>query len=61
MRLHLTDYHLESARLALALHDATQARAHYDAARKLIDETGYHRRDGELQELADELEGKKAI
>ncbi len=51
MRLHLTDYHLESARLALVLHDALQARVHYDAAQKLIDETGYHRRDGELQEI----------
>ncbi len=61
MRLHLTDYHLESARLALALHDATQARAHYDAARKLIDETGYHRRDGELAALRAELERLKAI
>ena len=48
-------------RLALALHDATKAREHYDAARMLIDETGYHRRDGELQAIEDELESKKAI
>ncbi len=61
MRLHLTDYHLESARLALALHDAAQARAHSDAARKLIDATGYHRRDGELQAIADALESRKVI
>ena len=31
------------------------AREHYDAARKLIDETGYHRCDGELRTIADGL------
>ncbi len=55
MKLYEVDYHLESARLALALHDAAKAREHYDAARKLIDETGYHRRDGELQEIEKQL------
>ena len=55
MRLHLTDDHLEPGSLALALRDAAKARAHYDAARQLIDETGDHRRAGELQEIADEL------
>ena len=42
LRLHLTDDHLEPGSLALALRDAAKARAHYDAARQLIDETGYH-------------------
>lgn len=55
MRLHLTDCHLESARLALTLGDKDAARVHYDKARQLIAETGYHRRDGELAELAHEL------
>jgi tetratricopeptide (TPR) repeat protein len=83
MRLHMTDYHLESARLALAQLDGTgsvsslgdaseeegagrpgspfrtellaQARDHYDKARQLIAETGYHRRDGELKELEEQL------
>lgn len=52
MRLHLTDYHLEQARLFLAQGQAGDARPHYEAAKKLIEETGYHRRDSELAELA---------
>ncbi|MBI1766683.1 MAG: hypothetical protein HYR56_35190 [Acidobacteria bacterium] len=55
MRLHLTDYHLESARLALALGETDKARVHCDAARQLINETGYHRRDGELAEIESQL------
>lgn len=55
MRLHLTDYHLESARLALAEDDLPTARTHTEQARVLIEETGYHRRDGELAALWEEL------
>jgi hypothetical protein len=55
MRLHLTDYHLEAARLALAQSDQDTARYHYTQAQQLIAETGYHRRDGELQEIAEQL------
>jgi tetratricopeptide (TPR) repeat protein len=44
MRLHLTDYHLAMAR-------KTGERKHLDEAARLIEETGYHRRDGELAEL----------
>jgi tetratricopeptide (TPR) repeat protein len=55
MRLHLTDYHLEAARLALAQHDPATAREHWLHAQTLINETGYHRRDGELAELAEQL------
>ena len=86
MRLHLTDYHLEMARLLLAEagfdststplsasaqpsnstpHDESgttrclsgvegnmqQARTHVEAAERLINETGYHRRDKALAEL----------
>ena len=85
MRLHLTDYHLEMARLLLAEagFDSTstplsasaqpagsgttrclsgvegnmqQAQTHIEAAAKLINETGYHRRDKELEELQKHLE-----
>lgn len=51
MQLHLTDYHLESARLALAEGLPEQAKAHVREAERLIAETGYHRRDQELAEL----------
>lgn len=55
MRLHLTDCHLETARLALALGDKAQAREHWRQAATLIEQTGYHRRDGELAEIAAQL------
>ena len=55
MRLHLTDYHLESARLALAEHDQPTAREHVEAASKLIEETGYNRRLDELKECSQSL------
>ncbi|MEZ5534936.1 MAG: toll/interleukin-1 receptor domain-containing protein [Thiolinea sp.] len=79
MRLHLTDYHLEMARLILAIEaDPTQypeatpdreqrtlppeladpdepgiltLKGHILEAERLINETGYHRRDAELAEL----------
>jgi len=55
MRLHLTDYHLASARLALAGGDSAKAREHIEKAAALIHETGYHRRDAELAKLRAEL------
>jgi tetratricopeptide (TPR) repeat protein len=51
MRLILTDYHLASARLALANNDHDQARAHFEKAATLVHETGYHRRDPDLEKL----------
>jgi hypothetical protein len=57
MRLHLTDYHLEQARLYLAAPPAgtetpaNRARKHVTAAAQLIADTGYHRRDAELADL----------
>ena len=51
MRLHLTDFHLESARLALAESDPAAAREHLAKARQLVNETGYHRRDPDLDEI----------
>ena len=57
MRLFLTDFHLESARLALAESDPAAAREHLDKARQLVAETGYHRRDPDLDEIAAQLAG----
>ncbi|MBF0380410.1 MAG: toll/interleukin-1 receptor domain-containing protein [Magnetococcales bacterium] len=54
--LFLTDYHLESARLALADGgDKKVAGEHLRKARDLVDQTGYHRRDGEVEQLFFEL------
>ncbi len=55
MKLHLTDYHLASARFALKNHELAKAREHTDKAATLIDETGYHRRDKALAELRAEI------
>ena len=55
MRLHLTDFHLESARLAIVESDPAAARDHLDKARQLVTETGYHRRDPDLDEIAAQL------
>ncbi|MCA9731260.1 hypothetical protein KC799_03975 [candidate division KSB1 bacterium] len=62
MRLWLTDYHLEAARLCSAEMEAgspppengdwkAKAKEHTKAAAKLVEETGYHRRDTEVAEL----------
>jgi len=49
MKRHLTDYHLESFRLHRAMGDAETAETHRRKAEALIQETGYHRRDKEVQ------------
>jgi tetratricopeptide (TPR) repeat protein len=51
MRLFLSDYHLESCRLLLAENELPTAREHLDKAKKLVEETGSHRRDREVQDL----------
>ncbi|MCP4426855.1 MAG: hypothetical protein GY803_20395, partial [Chloroflexi bacterium] len=51
MRLFLADYHLEAARVLNAEGRIAEMREHLAAAASLIEETGYHRRDGELGEL----------
>jgi tetratricopeptide (TPR) repeat protein len=51
MRLHLTDYHLEMARLLLAEENTENLQHHINEAKRLITETGYHRRDAELADL----------
>ncbi len=67
MLLHLTDYHLEMARLLLAQSETEQcsenssdvcrqiAKKHVDEASGLIFKTNYHRRDIELKELQESL------
>jgi hypothetical protein len=56
MKLHLTDYYLASAWLALKNHELAKAREHTDQAAALIDATGYHRRDKALAELRAQVE-----
>jgi len=51
MRLHEADCHLESARLHLARGEREQARESLSKARGMVEEMGYHRRDGEVAEL----------
>jgi hypothetical protein len=55
MQLHLTDYHLESCRLALAQNDKLKAREHLKEAKELVEKTRYHRRDGEVREIEGEV------
>jgi hypothetical protein len=55
MRLFLADYHIASARLAFARGEPTQARAHIENAKTLVRETGYHRRDRDLDQIDGEL------
>jgi tetratricopeptide (TPR) repeat protein len=51
MRLHECDAHLEYARLALAEKKPETAREHLAKAKQLVQDCGYHRRDGEVAEL----------
>jgi len=51
MRLFEADAHLEQARLDLAMDQNESARRHFDQAKILVKECGYHRRDGELEML----------
>jgi len=55
MGLHLADYHLESARLSLAQGNQDKAREHWAKAKEMIERMGYHRRDGELNEIEQQL------
>lgn len=56
MRLHETDAHLEYARLHQATGDADRARESLAKAKTIIEDTGYHRRDGEVADLERALE-----
>jgi tetratricopeptide (TPR) repeat protein len=53
MKLYLVDYRLESGRLCQARGQAAEAQAHFQKAKDLISQTGYHRRDGEVDIQAD--------
>jgi tetratricopeptide (TPR) repeat protein len=55
MGLHLADYHLESARLQLAQGNRDKAREHWETAKAMIERMGYHRRDKEVDEIAQRL------
>lgn len=60
MRLHLADCYLEFARLSLATGDRDSARKAWETAKAMIEEMGYHRRDGEVAALSAELGITKA-
>jgi tetratricopeptide (TPR) repeat protein len=55
MGLHLCDCHIEWARLCLATGDRAHAREHWATAKAMVERMGYHRRDGEVEEIAREL------
>jgi tetratricopeptide (TPR) repeat protein len=55
MRLFEADCHLEYARLYVAMGEGDQAREPLATAKAMIEETGYHRRDGEVVELEEAL------
>ena len=55
MRLHQADAYLEYARLHRDMGEKAQAREHLATARELIGEMGYHRRDGAVAELEQQL------
>lgn len=57
MKLFVTNCHLGHARLAVAEKKPGDAQDRLAKARALIDETGYHRRDAELAELEERVEG----
>ena len=59
MRLHEADCHLEYARLHLACGEQEKARESLAQAKGMVQEMGYHRRDGEVAELEGELEPLK--
>jgi tetratricopeptide (TPR) repeat protein len=51
MHLHEVDCHLEYARLHLACREKEKARQSLAQAKEMIQDMGYHRRDGEVAEL----------
>jgi tetratricopeptide (TPR) repeat protein len=57
MRLHECDAHLEWARLCLQQGDTAAARTHVATARKIVNETGYGRREREVGWLERKLAG----
>jgi tetratricopeptide (TPR) repeat protein len=49
MKLYIADYHLEAGRLCRTQNNENEAQEHFRTAKTLIEEMGYHRRDGEVQ------------
>ena len=47
--------YLEYVRWYLAKGNNAKAREHWETAKKMIEEMGYHRRDKEVQELEEQL------
>jgi len=60
LRLQEADAHIGFARLHLATNDSDRARQSLSRARTIVDETGYHRRDDELQKLEAQLSSAAA-
>lgn len=61
MGLYLADCHLESARLQLAQGNKDKAREHWETAKEMIERMGYHRRDNEVNELAEQLNATEGM
>ncbi len=57
MGIHLANYHLEAARLYLSQDQQAEARESLEKAKRMVEEMGYHRRDGEIEELKEWLNG----
>jgi hypothetical protein len=55
MKLYAVDYLLIHGRYSLATADFDTALNHYEEAKQLISETGYHLRDAELDLLAAQI------
>jgi len=55
MGLHLAECHLESARLQLVRGNQDKAREHWATAKEMIERMSYHRRDNEVNEVAQQL------
>jgi hypothetical protein len=55
MRLHESNCHLESARLALATGDRASARKAWETAKAMVEGRGYHRRDEKVKEIERQL------
>jgi tetratricopeptide (TPR) repeat protein len=49
MKLYIVDYHLEAGRLCEDEGKTVEAKEHFKKAAKMIEETGYHRRDSEIK------------
>ena len=56
MGLHQADAHLGYAWLYLTMEDEAEAREHLVTAKEMIGRMGYHRRDGEVDDLEKQLD-----